>query len=271
MSKVLVTDTNLTNIANAIRSQNGTNTTYKPGEMASAILAIETKEDLSAELAEQETLINNQVIKVTSVRTALQSKIASSESDVEDLSTELTQQDDLITIQTSTLNELILKLQNKTSGGITPNPTNLFDGTKLTFTNSSKVTTTTNSIIFDNSATSSATYYSSQNVSALGLKPSTVYSSRCNVTIEVVTSGGGTAGTMAGSLWLQNTSTYTSNTKYSVLGNNSATGVVYSTFVTPSDLTGFNYLVNRTTGYCKTKFENIVLLEGAYDSGNFPV
>ncbi len=42
MGKVLVTDTHLTNIANAIRSKNGTSNTYKPSEMASAIENIET-------------------------------------------------------------------------------------------------------------------------------------------------------------------------------------------------------------------------------------
>ena len=40
MAKVLVTDTNLTNIANAIRGKNGTQTTYTPAEMAAAITAI---------------------------------------------------------------------------------------------------------------------------------------------------------------------------------------------------------------------------------------
>lgn len=37
MSKVLVSEENLTNIANAIREKNGETTTYKPGDMASAI------------------------------------------------------------------------------------------------------------------------------------------------------------------------------------------------------------------------------------------
>ena len=37
MSKVYLEDTNLTNIANAIRSKNGETTTYKPSEMATAI------------------------------------------------------------------------------------------------------------------------------------------------------------------------------------------------------------------------------------------
>lgn len=38
--KVLVSENNLTNIANAIRGKNGTTTTYKPSEMAAAITAI---------------------------------------------------------------------------------------------------------------------------------------------------------------------------------------------------------------------------------------
>lgn len=37
MAKVLVTDTNLTNIANAIRGKNGETTSYKVDEMAEAI------------------------------------------------------------------------------------------------------------------------------------------------------------------------------------------------------------------------------------------
>ena len=40
MSKVLVNDTNLTNIADAIRNKNGSADTYKPSEMAAAITAI---------------------------------------------------------------------------------------------------------------------------------------------------------------------------------------------------------------------------------------
>lgn len=40
MSKVLVSEENLTNIANAIREKNGETTTYKPNEMATAIQEI---------------------------------------------------------------------------------------------------------------------------------------------------------------------------------------------------------------------------------------
>ena len=40
MANVIINDTNLTNIANAIRGKNGTTTTYKPSEMAAAITAI---------------------------------------------------------------------------------------------------------------------------------------------------------------------------------------------------------------------------------------
>lgn len=42
MAKVLVSETNLTNIANAIRTKNGLSNTYKPPQMAAAILAIPT-------------------------------------------------------------------------------------------------------------------------------------------------------------------------------------------------------------------------------------
>ena len=40
MSKVLVTESYLTAIGGAIRSKNGSTTTYKPKEMATAILAL---------------------------------------------------------------------------------------------------------------------------------------------------------------------------------------------------------------------------------------
>lgn len=41
MANVIINDTNLTNIANAIREKNGTTNSYKPSEMANAIAAIE--------------------------------------------------------------------------------------------------------------------------------------------------------------------------------------------------------------------------------------
>lgn len=41
MANVIINDTNLTNIANAIREKNGLTDTYKPSEMAGAILAIQ--------------------------------------------------------------------------------------------------------------------------------------------------------------------------------------------------------------------------------------
>ena len=55
MANVIVNDTNLSNIANAIREKNGSSDSYKPSEMATAILAIEgggggyqpTEEDLT--------------------------------------------------------------------------------------------------------------------------------------------------------------------------------------------------------------------------------
>ena len=45
MSKVLVTDTYLTNIADAIRTKNGGSSQYTPGQMAAAILALPEKVD----------------------------------------------------------------------------------------------------------------------------------------------------------------------------------------------------------------------------------
>lgn len=41
MSKVLVDDSSLIGIGSAIRSKNGSNTTYKPSEMAAAINALD--------------------------------------------------------------------------------------------------------------------------------------------------------------------------------------------------------------------------------------
>ena len=43
MASVIVSDTDLINIANAIRAKNGLTTKYKPSEMAQAILALPTK------------------------------------------------------------------------------------------------------------------------------------------------------------------------------------------------------------------------------------
>lgn len=45
MANVIINDTNLTNIANAIREKNGETTKYKPSEMANAILAISATGD----------------------------------------------------------------------------------------------------------------------------------------------------------------------------------------------------------------------------------
>lgn len=42
MANVIINDTNLTNIANAIREKNGTGNKYKPSQMAAAILEIQT-------------------------------------------------------------------------------------------------------------------------------------------------------------------------------------------------------------------------------------
>lgn len=64
MSIVTIDDTNLTNIADAIRDKKGTSDTYKPSEMASAIQGISTSEDLSNELNTQETLLDNQTSKL---------------------------------------------------------------------------------------------------------------------------------------------------------------------------------------------------------------
>ena len=78
MTKVLVTDTNLTNIANAIREKNGETTSYKVDEMANAIDNISTSggtaEDLSSELSAQNTLITTQETTIDNIISALEGK-----------------------------------------------------------------------------------------------------------------------------------------------------------------------------------------------------
>lgn len=73
MSIVTIEDTNLTNIANAIRSKSNTTTTYKPNEMASAINSITTKEDLSIELTEQDEMITAQELIIQEILSLLKS------------------------------------------------------------------------------------------------------------------------------------------------------------------------------------------------------
>lgn len=66
MTKVLVTDTHLTDIANAIRDKNGTSEVYKPSEMASAIEGIETGIEPTGTL----DIIENGVYDVTDYASA---------------------------------------------------------------------------------------------------------------------------------------------------------------------------------------------------------
>lgn len=80
MAKVLVSDTNLSNIADAIRSKNGTTKSYKVAEMATAIGGISvgngTSEDLSSELSTQNSLITTQETTIDSIISALEGKAA---------------------------------------------------------------------------------------------------------------------------------------------------------------------------------------------------
>ena len=78
MANVLVEETSLTNIANAIRSKNGTAAKYKPSEMANAISNITTSEDLTSELTTQNTLITTQETTIDDIVSALQNKSAGS-------------------------------------------------------------------------------------------------------------------------------------------------------------------------------------------------
>lgn len=74
MSLVTIDDTNLMNIADAIREKSGTNNIYKPSEMASAIQSISASEDLSSELNTQDTLLNNQTNKLNVAINTLKNK-----------------------------------------------------------------------------------------------------------------------------------------------------------------------------------------------------
>lgn len=76
MATVTINDTHLNDIADSIRNKNGTITKYKPSEMASAIQGISTKEDLSSELTEQETLLNNQTSKLSIAINNLKNKVS---------------------------------------------------------------------------------------------------------------------------------------------------------------------------------------------------
>lgn len=62
MSKVLVSDKYLTNIANAIRNKNGQNIQYKPSEMANEILAI----NIGLETKIVDSIIDGSITEVTS-------------------------------------------------------------------------------------------------------------------------------------------------------------------------------------------------------------
>lgn len=62
MSKVLVSDKYLTNIANAIRNKNGQNIQYKPSEMANEILAI----NIGSETKIVDSIIDGSITEVTS-------------------------------------------------------------------------------------------------------------------------------------------------------------------------------------------------------------
>lgn len=69
---------------------------------------------------------------------------------------------------------------------------------------------------------------------------------------------------------LQKNENYSYGDKYAIVGKGCAnTEIVYNQFTIPSDLTGYNYLVTRASGYKKMTFEDIVVIEGNYDKSNF--
>lgn len=76
---------------------------------------------------------------------------------------------------------------------------------------------------------------------------------------------------MKGCIFLQKNMNYAYDEKFAVCGKSYATAeIVYNTFTTPNDLTGYDYLVVRVDGYSTTKFEDIVVVEGDYKEDNFP-
>lgn len=106
MGKVLVTDSYLGNIANAIRKENSSTTTYKPSEMGPAITKINS--DVATELNTQTALLSTQTSKLNNVVNVLREKGSH-----EDLTTELSQQTTLLSTQTSKLNSVVAALENK--------------------------------------------------------------------------------------------------------------------------------------------------------------
>ena len=76
MANVIINDTHLNNIADSIRSKNGTNTKYKPSEMATAISNIPVGEDVTIEVTQQNDLIVAQSVTIDDIKLALQNKSA---------------------------------------------------------------------------------------------------------------------------------------------------------------------------------------------------
>ena len=163
----------------------------------------------------------------------------------------------------------VKKIENS-NGVLWEKTKNIFDLSKIEFTRN--VYKTGNSITFDNSGIKNPSYFNSENANVLNLKPNTTYSSKAKITHEIIQSGGSSAGSMKGCIWLQNVSNYSYDTKYAVVGKSySNIEIVYNKFTTPNDLTGYNYLVTRVDGYSKTKFEDIIIVEGDYNENNFPI
>lgn len=107
MVKVLVEETNLSNIANAIREKTNTTDTFKPSEMSKAISSITTNEDLSIELTEQDKQLTNQEATINDIIDALADKVS------EDLTDELTTQDTLLNVQETSIDDIIEALEGK--------------------------------------------------------------------------------------------------------------------------------------------------------------
>lgn len=135
-----------------------------------------------------------------------------------------------------------------------------------------------NSIIIDNSTNQGGSYAYTNNIECLNLKPNTTYTSKAKVILSCTQTGGTSAGSMAGCLYLQTNNTFDTGTKYLIVGETgfieSHKGeeyIVYSTFTTPTDMTEYKYLATRVTGYGIITFSDIVLVEGSYNKDTFPI
>ena len=148
---------------------------------------------------------------------------------------------------------------------------NVFDLASMTFSGNNdyiRYTKDANSITFTNNVIGNGEYMYTNYTGFL--KPNTTYTVSAKVTKTVNQEGGGDAGTMQYVLWLQNTMTWDSGDKIAIVGKTFTQGETLITFTTPADMSRYQYIVMRASGYCSYKFENIMMVEGEYTSETMP-